>query len=287
VRAVRRRVVHLGDTSVTLEVLSSDAVQYVVDVVLPGARDGIAAPLNVTLRLEPVGDDRWLVSGDGQPLVESRAHGHLAQLLMDEVARTLMSSCRRGLLFHAASVGWRGHIFLLPGHAGAGKSTLAASLVRRGFTLVGDEIAHIDDRDIVRSYPRPFAFKSTGLAVARRWLDFEKAGGQTLNTPLATLVPPKLIGRYDHGAAWPIAAIVFPAREVGRGFDLQPMSRAETTLGLMASLVNAQNLQQHGFADVVRLAKGVPGYRMRYSDVADITIEPSLGQGQRACKRSW
>jgi hypothetical protein len=284
---VQRRVVHLADTSVTLEVVPSGAVQCVVDVVLPGAQDGTAAPLNVTLRLEPVGDDRWVVSGDGRPIVVSRAHGHLAHVLLDEVARTLMSSCRRGLLFHAASVGCREHVVLLPGHAGAGKSTLAASLVRRGFTLVGDEIAHVDDSDTVRSYPRPFAFKSTGLAVVRRWLDLENAQGQTLNTPLATLVPPKLIGRYDHRAAWPLAAIVFPVREVARGFDLQPMSCAETTLGLMASLVNAQNLQQHGFADVVRLAKGVQGYRMRYSDVEDITIEPSLGQGQRACKRSW
>jgi len=280
-------IVRLADSSVTLELDLSRDVRRVADVVLPAASESAAAaPLNVRLRLESGDGDRLLLCRGELSVAESGDPGYVATVLMEEVARALTSHCRRGLLFHAAAVGWRDHVVVLPGRTGAGKSTLAASLVRRGMTFLGDEIACIDDRHIVRSFPRPFVFKPSGLAVARRWFDIEDAAGQTLETPLATLVPPCLIGRFDYSPPWPAAAIVFPEWEQGRRLEVRPISRAETALGLMASLVNARNLPGHGLADVVRFAQQVPGYRLRYSDADDVAIDALVTWSSSACLRN-
>jgi hypothetical protein len=284
----QRRIVRLAESSVTLEMDLSGDVQRVANVVLPAVSesDAAATPLNVTLRLESDGSDHLVLRRGELPVAKSGDAGHVATVLMDEVARALTSNCRRGLLFHAAAVGWRDHVVVLPGGTGAGKSTLAASLVRRGLTLLGDEIACLDDRHIVGSFARPFAFKPRGLAVARRWLAIEDAAGQTLETRLATLVPPCLIGRFDYSPAWSAAAIVFPEWEEGRRFEVRPLSRAETALGLMASLVNARNLPGHGLADVVRLAQQIPGYRLRYSDADEVAIEALVTLSSSGCLRN-
>ena len=280
-------IVRLAESSVTLEIDRSRAVQRVAAVVLPAVSESAsaAAPRNVTLRLESSDGDHLVLRRGELSVADSGDPGYVAAVLMDEVARALTSHSR-GLLFHAASVGWRDHVVVLPGRTGAGKSTLAASLVRRGMTFLGDEIACIDDRHIVRSFPRPFAFKPPGLAVARRWLDIDVAAGQMLETPLVTLVPPCLIGRFDCSPAWPAAAIVFPEWEQGRRLEVRPISRAETALGLMASLVNARNLPGHGLPDVVRLARQVPGYRLRYSDADDLAIEALVTWSSSGCLRN-
>ena len=279
-------IVRLGESSVTLEIDRSPNVQRVAGVVLPAAAAGAAsaARLNVTLRLES-GDGEHLILRRGELLLaDSGDPGYMATVLMDEVARALTWHSR-DLVFHAAAVGLRDRVVVLPGRTGAGKSTLAASLVRRGLTFLGDEVACIDDRHIVQSFPRPFAFKPGGLAVARRWLDTDDTAGQTLETTLATLVAPCLIGRFDHAPRWPAAAVVFPEWEEGRRLEIRPISRAETALGLMASLVNARNLPGHGLADVVRLARQVPGYRLRYSDGDEVAIEALVTWSSSACLR--
>ena len=283
----QRLIVRFADTSVTLETDGSPDAQRVADVVLPNvSKSAAAATLNVTLRLESGGGDHLVLRLGGLSVADSGDRGYIATLLMDEVSRALTSDCRQGLLFHAAAVGGRDHVVVLPGRTGAGKSTLAASLVRRGLTLLGDEIAWIDNRHVVRSFPRPFAFKPGGLAIAQRWLDLEDAAGQTLQTPLATLVPPRLIGRYDYSPRWSAAAIVFPEWQSGRRLEVRPISRAETALGLMALLLNARHLPEHGFADVVRLAHQVPGYRLGYSDVDDVAIDALVTWSSSGCPRS-
>jgi hypothetical protein len=270
----RSLIVSLAESSVRLDIDSSHEAQHIARVVLPAVlkSPAAAAPLNTTLRLESADVNRLVLRRGELPVADSRDPGFVATVLMDEVARALTSDST-DLLFHAAAVGWRDHVVVLPGRTGAGKSTLAASLVRRGLTFLGDEIASIDDRHIVRSFPRPFAFKHGGLAAARRWFDADHGAGQTLDTALATLVPPRLIGRVDYSPGWPTAAIVFPEWKEGGRVEVLPISGAETALGLMASLVNARSLPGHGLAHVARLARQVPGYRLRYPDADDVAIE--------------
>ena len=268
-----RRIVRLADCSVTLDTDLSPTAQRIADVVVPVMSvNSAAAPRNVTLRLESAAGDRLILRRGDSSIADSSDPGYVAAILLDEVTRALTSDSR-SLVFHAAAVAWRDRAVVLPGRTGAGKSTLAASLVRRGCTFLSDEIACIDDDHAVCSFPRPFAFKRRGLAVAQRWFDIDAAAGLTLETPTGTLVPACLLGGVDYSRAWKAGAIVFPTWAEGTSLEVQPMSRAETALGLMASLVNARNLPGHGLGDVVRLAQHVRGYRLRYSDADDASIE--------------
>ena len=272
----------------TLELDLSRDVQRVADVVLPAASESAAAaaPLNVTLRLESGEGDRLVLRRGELSVAEGGDPGYVATVLMDEVARALTSHCRRGLLFHAAAVGWRDHVVVLPGRTGAGKSTLAASLVRRGLTFLGDEIACIDDRHIVRSFPRPFAFKRRGLRSHGVGSTSRMRQDRRWRHPCAhwcRLASSVASTTRRHGRA---AAIVFPEWEEGRRLEVRPISRAETALGLMASLVNARNLPGHGLAGVVRLSEQVPGYRLRYSDADDVAIEALVTWSSSGCLRN-
>jgi hypothetical protein len=282
----RRLIVRLADSSVTLEIGRSPDVTRIADVVLPAmASSAAAAPLNVTFLLDSGDGGRLLLRCGEVDVAENTNPGCVAAVLMDEVARALVSDSR-GLVFHAAAVAWRDSVVVLPGRTGAGKSTLAASLVRRGLTFIGDEIASIDDRHVVQSFPRPFAFKPRGLAVARRWLDIDATTSLTLETPVATLVPPGLIGRVAYSPGLPAAAIVFPEWKAEARLEIQPISKAETALRLMACLVNARNLPDHGLPDVVRLARHVPGYRLRYSDADDVAIAALVTCSSSGCQRN-
>jgi len=65
-------------------------------------------------------------------------------------------------------------------------------------------------------------------------------------------IPTRLIGFSS------LSLIIFPQYLPGGDFTTRSLSKAETGLELMQCLINARNLPEHGFPEVVRLAKRVP-----------------------------
>ena len=59
-------------------------------------------------------------------------------------------------LFHGAAAAWRGGLLTFPGESGAGKSSLAISLGRRGWSLFSDEVIALSREDF-RAVPFPRA----------------------------------------------------------------------------------------------------------------------------------
>lgn len=77
-------------------------------------------------------------------VVLRRASGHDAlQSLVSLLAQHLIEPCTSGLMLHAAAVGRGGRAVLLPGAAFAGKSTLTAWLLSRGFDYLTDELVYV------------------------------------------------------------------------------------------------------------------------------------------------
>jgi len=71
------------------------------------------------------------------------------------LARSFMRRVRSHLLIHAAALSWRDVGVVLPSFSGGGKTTLALELVRRGFSLLSDEIAAIGCADhLLYPFPR-------------------------------------------------------------------------------------------------------------------------------------
>lgn len=68
------------------------------------------------------------------------------------------------LLIHAAVLSRNGHALVLPGQAGAGKSTLTAALGASGWTYLSDELALIDPNTLqVAPYPMPIGLKNKSV----------------------------------------------------------------------------------------------------------------------------
>jgi hypothetical protein len=59
--------------------------------------------------------------------------------------------------------------------------------------------------------------------------------------------------------------ILFPHYQPGASLNWRPLTKAQAGLHLMECLVNARNLPDHGFAEVARMAKMAPAYRLEYS----------------------
>jgi hypothetical protein len=74
--------------------------------------------------------------------------------------------------------------------------------------------------------------------------------------------------------------IIFPCYQPAAQFDLQPLTKAQAGLELMKCLINARNLPGHGFAEISRLVKIAPAYKMSYANFeqVDNTIERLLNR---------
>lgn len=129
----------------------------------------------------------------------------------------------------------------------------------------------------VEGLRRPFNVKTRGLHVFERL-----AGGslsrdaetrddvRTLAGPVGTLV--SFASGDDTQAAptrSPLRALVFPRYDSRATTQCEPLAGAPAGLQLMGSLLNARNLEGHGFSAVTALARSIPSYRLDYSDARD------------------
>jgi hypothetical protein len=126
-------------------------------------------PARCHLKAQPA-DDGWTVSVNGRQLLSSLRDEQVGLGLLHAARSLLYAESKYDVAFHAAMVadGDRGIMLCAPREAG--KSTLAARLISRGYELLTDEPAllHLDTSS-VSSLPLPVSLKGElGHASARR-----------------------------------------------------------------------------------------------------------------------
>ncbi len=259
------RVVSFAGSSVQIDATGTDAVslvRFLFDAVAP--TDG--PPPHVTLGVAAHGTVRSL-HVDDILYCERESVGSLASTLLDQVLFHLSDRSTGGLLLHAAAVCRGTRTVLLPGTSGAGKSSLAAWLTSHGFDYLTDELVFIPwgTLDVV-PFVRPLSLKASARqTVGADVIDFSALGDASLTSPEVSLIQPAAFGAIGHAASTrELAAIVFPRFSLGAPFRIQPLSKADTGLELMSGLINARNLPGHGFSEVTRLAKLIPGSLLEY-----------------------
>lgn len=89
----------------------------------------------------------------------------------------------------------------------------------------------------------------------------------------ATLVPHRALNAQQHREQPLLRLVVFPEYVSGGSFRVEGLRAAQTGLRLMGCLVNARNLDGHGFDEVARLSRSAPAYRLQYSCFAQIEID--------------
>jgi hypothetical protein len=272
---MKRRVIGFAGSTVAVEYQGERAgaiVDYVFRYVDPAAG---GEPYR-TLRL--VSDDgggelRLFVGDDASPRCTT-SDGWMAEYLLGRTCYYLAYWSRGGLLFHAGGVSWEGQGLMLPGPVGAGKTTLTAWLLGQGFRYLTDELVYVPEgAESFQAFTRPLNVKGGALAALQPLLDAGKREGrgeQLMTCPDGALVPLEQLSPHPPHSEAPLGIILFPRFRPGGNLDLQRLSQAQAGLALMASLINARNLDDHGFSEVVRLARSVPAYRLRYGGFSQL-----------------
>lgn len=189
--------------------------------------------------------------------------------LLDEAMFHLADRGREGLILHAGCVAGAEGAVLLPGGSGTGKTTLTSWLVSQGWRYLTDELVFIPTRSsVAEGLARPLNVKDT--AVLRRFIDRDFLRGDTMVTPQGILLRASALGASRPAGRTPIARLVFPHYTPHTAYALTPLSPAKAGVRLMGCLVNARNLDGHGFPEVTRLAKHVPAFELRYGTLAQL-----------------
>ena len=225
---------------------------------------------------------RFALQKNGGSLLQSDSEAAIADTLLGSVCYHLAWHSRGGLLFHAGGLEWQQHGLLLPGTMGAGKTTLTARLLGRGFNYLSDEMVFIPQTsETMDALPRPLNLKHPARPVLKAQLDYTACHPTQIYSASTTdLVPPGLFNPRTRFSAPPLRLIVFPCYQPEGRFDLQPLTKAQAGLELMKCLINARNLPGHGFAEISRLVKIAPAYKMSYASFEQVgdAVECLLNQ---------
>ena len=237
------------------------------------------------LPTEPIHSPRLtyrLMAGEATPtlrlyrqetlLYQGDAAGTAAELLLGDSCYHLATRSREGLLFHAAGLSWQGQGLILPGLSGAGKTTLTAWLLTKGFDYLTDELVFIPwQTQNIQPLTRPLNLKRPARAALKDQIDFVRHAAHILSSDYADLVPVNLFKPLPAPTEPELRLIIFPYYQSDSPFDLRPLTSAQAGLGLMKNLINARNLPGHGFSEVARLTtQGVLAYQMTYANFAQI-----------------
>jgi hypothetical protein len=207
---------------------------------------------------------------------ECASEADMALHLIGQTCFRLAYFSTGGLVLHAALVSWREHGILLPGSTGKGKSTLAAWLLRCGYDYLTDELVFVAGGEFPVGYGlrRPLNLKRAARPLLGDIFQISASSSGMMTSNPVDLIQPERFGRGSVLSHIPISAVIFPSFQVEAAFDLHRLSKAQASLELMQCLINARNLPEHGFPNVVGLARSIPVYQMLYSDFS--AVEPAI-----------
>lgn len=269
------KVVSFGNISVAIEAQGERCegiAAYATKCLTPGD----ASTVTITLRAIEDNDApphaRFHLKGDTESFAAPSA-GLLLEQLVRRITFHLIDKNSSGLTMHSAMVSRDGAALLFPGVSGAGKSTLTTHLVRLGYALATDELSMLPERltgsstesDEVRVFglPRPLHLKPNSMFMLRD----VPASPFIERFEDGAFVHVEAIGGTVQAHPRTLAAIVFPRYDKAEQ-SFERLSGATATRELMSSLVNARNLQGHGFSAMAAIARKVPAFSLTYHDFA-------------------
>ena len=155
--------------------------------ILFGACAPSSAELCARLKLTAADDGSFAIFEDGVPTFEALSRDDALLHLSEIVVRRLAEQVDTGVSLHSGVVGWNGRSVLIPGNSGAGKSSLTAWFVHKGFDYVTDELAVLNSEAIV-GFPRSLMLRSgadTAGSQFPRFADFamRQAGSALMIQP--------------------------------------------------------------------------------------------------------
>jgi HprK-related kinase A len=193
------------------------------------------------------------------------------------------------LILHAAVVEKGGYAAILPGEPGAGKSTLCAGLVARGWRLLSDELALISTQDAqLTALSRPISLKNDSIDVIRHFAPAATLGPVIRDTRKGTLShvkPPR--ESVEHIAeSVPAAWFVFPRYQRGADAEITFQPKGRSLMRAAEMGFNYSLLGLKGFQTLARLVDQCACYDFCYSDLDQaVAVFEELVQNHDSCKQ--
>ena len=184
----------------------------------------------------------------------------------------ISAHCHQYLVVHAAAIERSGRALLLPAPPGAGKSTLCAGLVSRGWRLLSDELALIDPSSgDIAPLARPISLKNASIDVIRRFSP-EAVLGPTVHDTLKGSVahlkaPLESVERATEPARprW----IVLPRYEASAAARFEPLGKGRAFMQLADSAFNYNLHGRSGFETLAQMVEACDCYEFAYGDLEE------------------
>ena len=173
---------------------------------------------------------------------------------------------------HAAVLEKGGRAVILPGAPGAGKSTLSAALLLRGWRLLSDEHALVClDKPSVIPVCRPVSLKNESISIIRDFEHTAVIGPVTENTHKGTVAHLKADLFPDSFASEsvPCKWIIFPHYQRGREASLVPKQKPQTMIFTSEQSFNYSILGEAGYKAMVNLVDACDCYDFAYSNLTE------------------
>lgn len=182
----------------------------------------------------------------------------------------IASRAHQYLMLHAGALEKDGRVLLLPAWPGAGKSTLCAGLIHRGWRLLSDEFALVRPADLqIVPLPRPIALKNESIALLRRFAPQAVLGPEFPKTRKGTVAhlraPRASVVRAAETA--PAGWIVFPKFQAGALARLYRLPRAQAFVRLSGNAFNYELSGLRGFQAAAGLIESCDCYQFSYPDL--------------------
>jgi hypothetical protein len=239
---------------------------------------------------------------DGAPISETRDPANLLPSVMSAINRAVAEASGERVLVHASAVEHHGRTLLFPAPMEAGKSTLAAGLVKTGFRYVTDEAAAIEPQTLeVVPYPRPISIDRGSWSLLAD-LRPDIAPGVEPYTAAQWHVSPLSI-RPDAVAPRSLPGIVaFPRYSPQSRTQARRVAPATALVELVECTFNLDRLGVRGFETLARVVQITDCYRLTVSDlgaacrtveriardlehpsatIAKVVVEPVDGDGRK------
>lgn len=241
-------------------------------------------PVDTTLLLFPSADasssEHFDIYVNGRCYYYGIHEECLLPILLGVTFTRITESLTDRLLFHSAVLEKNNRAILFPGDAGAGKTTLAATLARKGYSFFADELALLEpNKGLIAPLPLPMSIKTSGVEVLRQLypvLDqvpvYKRADGKNVK-----ILPPILSTIFNLNLQIEPAVIVFPRYDLSAATQISPLSKAETISRLVSVCSSSRPLVEQDIAAMIRLVDENPCYEAVYSDIN--TVYEFLEQG--------
>ncbi|CAK8724632.1 hypothetical protein KKHLCK_14580 [Candidatus Electrothrix laxa] len=220
------------------------------------------------------GEEKYTLADSSETLFTGSLNVQFAAVLFDQVIFHLLNHLKDGVALHSGAVVYQDKTILLPGQSGSGKSTVSAWLTSDHSTCrcsyLTDELVVLpkNGAGTVVPFPRPLCIKAEASAVIRAIIP-KNGEEQILADKQGAVVPHRLLNPDFPFLVPPVSLILFPTYQAGSPLRIEKISPARASALLMTCDVNARNLADHGFRQLVQLARSIPAYLITYSSFAE------------------